>query len=790
MSTENQTPTVKLTDVKLERADAVCDQGSALQQGKDHKDITFPPDPGKYSSNIQEEDHGTLTTTTDTAKRVIAVHLSGGESLVVPILVNGQNAEGVLDSGAECCLLSEEYFKSMTPPPPILDRVSLNVVGQGIVPAFEIAIELKVGSTIYKGSAYVSKLCDDCLLGLDFMKAVLCDILISESCIWIGGQFGEKVPALFKKFGQERFHVSRVTLAKRTVIPPNSIKIADVMLMDQLDQDKSYCIEPRTARRKALVAATITPGLKETRVQIVNDHDVFITLKPGDLIGIATEVKELEQQMEPSKEDKWDKTPEPKVIQRASIKTILTKQQMEDSLPTHLTMLFKTASANLTESQALTFGEALHEYLDVFATHDLDIGCLKEIQHKIDTGDNPPLRQRLRRTPLGFEKEEQKHLQRLLDVKVITPSTSEWASPTVLIWKPDGSIQYCLDYRELNKRTVKDSYPLPLIEECLDTLAGTIFFSLLDMANGYYQIEVDQASRAKTAFITKYGLFEHTRMGFGLCNAPATFQRAMMLVLRGLSWTEVLAYLDDVIVLGRSFEDHLDNIKKVFQQFRDHSLKLKPRKCFLFQKEVPFLGKLVNASGVHVAPAKIEAVKKWATPTTKEELQIFLGFANYHRDHIKHYAEMSHPLYILTRPKSEFEWTQGHDTAFQEIKKALITAPCLAYPTATDPFILDTDASEQTIGAELLQIQDGKECVISYASNTLIREQVRWCTTRKELLAVVKFTRHFRHYLLSKQFLIRTDHNCLVWLMHFKSPEGQLAQWLEELSQYDFRIEH
>ena len=173
----------------------------------------------------------------------------------------------------------------------------------------------------------------------------------------------------------------------------------------------------------------------------------------------------------------------------------------------------------------------------------------------------------MRRTPLGFEAEEERHLHSMLNSEVIQPSSSEWSSPPVLVRKKDGGVRWCIDYRALNNVTKKDVFPLPLIEECIDTLSGTEFFSTLDMASGYWQIKLDEADRHKTAFITKYGLFEHTRIGFGLCNAPATFQRAVQLVLRGLTWKDVLAYLDDIIVVGSSFEHHLTNLRKVLVQF-------------------------------------------------------------------------------------------------------------------------------------------------------------------------------------------------------------------------------
>ncbi len=192
--------------------------------------------------------------------------------------------------------------------------------------------------------------------------------------------------------------------------------------------------------------------------------------------------------------------------------------------------------------------------------------------------------------------------KKLLEAGVIQPSASEWASAPVLVRKKCGAVRYCLDYRKLNNLTIKDRFPLPNISDCLDTLQGTTLFSTLDLAMGYYQLMIHPDSQHKTAFITKFGQFSHIRLGFGLCNAPATFQRAIQLVLRGFLWEEVLAYLDDIIVLGRDFSDALLNLSKVLERFRSHNLKLKPIKCKLLKKQVKFLGKLVTEQGISIDP--------------------------------------------------------------------------------------------------------------------------------------------------------------------------------------------
>lgn len=374
--------------------------------------------------------------------------------------------------------------------------------------------------------------------------------------------------------------------------------------------------------------------------------------------------------------------------------------------------------------------DLLKEYQDVFAENEFDLGTFTEIEHSINTGSASPIKQRMRRTPLDFVQEEENHLHTMLEAGVIEPSTSEWASPPVFVRKRDCKVRWCIDYRKLNSVTKRDVYPLPLIEECIDTLSGNEWFSKLDANSAYYQIKVKESDKDKTAFITKYGLFQFTRMSFGLCNAPSTYARVMNLVLRGLTWNIVLAFLDDILVMGKSFEDHLHNLQIVFDRFRRYGLKLKARKCLLFQKEVEFLGRKVNKTGLAKGDEYVEAVKNWKTPTTTKEIEKFLGFANYHRTFIKDYAKMATPLNRLTGMKP-YVWGQEQQDAFDSLKLALITTPVLALPNSKDLFILDTDASDFAIGAELIQVQEGKERVllmvvlVSPQSNNAIVQQER-----------------------------------------------------------------
>ena len=261
--------------------------------------------------------------------------------------------------------------------------------------------------------------------------------------------------------------------------------------------------------------------------------------------------------------------------------------------------------------------------------------------------------------------------------------------------------QILCDYRKVNSVTRKDAYPLPRIDDTLDTLAGSQLFSTLDLISGYWQVEVDSKDREKTAFCTPLGLFEFRVMPFGLCNAPATFQRLMDLVLAGLQWTSCLVYLDDVIIVGKTFEEHLLHLREVLIRLREAGLKLQPSKCSFCQKKVEFLGHIVSDKGVATDPAKTAQVAKWPTPSSQKEVQQFLGLASYYRRFVKDFATIAKPLHRLTEKTMDFKWTSECQSAFEELRRNLTAAPILAFPDFEKPFILDTDASDFGVGAVL-----------------------------------------------------------------------------------------
>ena len=251
----------------------------------------------------------------------------------------------------------------------------------------------------------------------------------------------------------------------------------------------------------------------------------------------------------------------------------------------------------------------------------------------------------------------------------------------------------------------------------------------------------------------------------------------MDLVLAGLQWNNCLVYLDDVLIIGKTFEEHLSNLNLVFNRLREAGLKLKPSKCDICKKQVTYLGHVISADGIATDPSKIEKVSNWPIPTSKREVQQFLGLVSYYRRFIKDFATIAKPLHHLPEKTTQFQWNDHCQRAFDHLRQCLTNAPVLIFPDYSKNFILDTDASDTGIGAVLSQLDDNnRECVVAYASRTLSKTERRYCVTRKELLSVVTFIHLFRPFLLGHKFTLRTDHGSLTWLANFKQPEGQLAR--------------
>jgi len=323
--------------------------------------------------------------------------------------------------------------------------------------------------------------------------------------------------------------------------------------------------------------------------------------------------------------------------------------------PDHISSLLCNLPTDLTPEQKYRAEHFIRSHVHVFSRSEYVIGRTSIIPHRIDTGDSRPHFEQLRRHPTTQLPVIDEHVQHMLEHDVIEPAASPWCSNVVMVRKQDGTMHLCVDYRKLNCLTVKDKFPLPKIDTCLDTLNGCEFFSTCDLRWGYWQTEIDERDRDKTAFVTRKGQWRFKVLSFGLANAPSQFARIMELVMSGLTYDVCLVYLNDILIFSKTFDGHLECLVTVFGRLDRYSLKLKPSKCSLFQRKVSFLGHVVNGQGIECDPDKVASIATWPTPSNIAEVRTFCGLASYYRTFVCNFAAIARPLHNLTKKGAVFE---------------------------------------------------------------------------------------------------------------------------------------
>ena len=427
------------------------------------------------------------------------------------------------------------------------------------------------------------------------------------------------------------------------------------------------------------------------------------------------------------------------------------------------------------------------DFPDVFPEDLPGVPPQRQVEFRIDLipGAAPVAKSPYRLAPAEMQ-ELSSQLQELLDKGFIRPSSSPWGSPVLFVKKKDGSFRMCIDYRELNKLTVKNRYPLPRIDDLFDQLQGASYFSKIDLRSGYHQIRVHEDDIPKTAFRTRYGHYEFLVMSFGLTNAPAVFMDLMNRVCRPYLDKFVIVFIDDILIYSRSKEEHGQHIRMVLELLQKEKLYAKFSKCEFWLREVDFLGHVVSSKGIHVDPAKVKAIKNWETPKTPTEIRSFLGLAGYYRRFIENFSKIAKPLTALTQKGLSFNWSDKQETAFQTLKRMLCSAPILSLPEGMEDFVVYCDASNQGLGCVLMQ--RGK--VIAYASRQLKTHEVNYATHDLELGAVVFALKIWRHYLYGTKCTVFTDHKSLQHIRDQKELNMRQRRWIELLNDYECEIRY
>ena len=452
------------------------------------------------------------------------------------------------------------------------------------------------------------------------------------------------------------------------------------------------------------------------------------------------------------------------------------------------------ASSQSSELDALRT-RAFAQFADVFPS-DLPDGLppARSVDHRIELepGSRPPARVGVRhnqRDEDGINAWVEENLKK----GFIKPSQSAYAAmPFQVEKKGTTERRTVVDFRALNKQTVKSKYPLPRMEELFDRLQGAKYLSKLDLRTGFHQIRLAPEDTHKTAFRTSRGLFEYLVLAMGLCNAPGTFMQLMNETFADMINKGVLVFLDDIVIYSKTLEEHEVLLSRVLQRLREHKLYAKKSKCSLYQREVEFLGHYVGEHGLRVMEDKLQAVIDWPTPKTVREVRAFLGLTGFYRKFIRNYSSIALPLTALTRTVSggPFSWGVTQERAFTELKRSLQSAPVLVLPDPKLPYVLHTDASGFAVGAVLQQDQGKGLQPIAFLSKKMSDAETRYPVHEQELLAIVHSLYQLRHYLIGAQLTVRTDHKSLVYFQTQPMLSGRQVRWLETLSQFDFNIEY
>lgn len=729
-----------------------------------------------------------------------AVQASEGNTLAVgptpklDIFIEGVPFTAMVDTGAQSTIISRQvlhkiarHLRQQGHSVPTLEKPSVRLFGKdGQKGGHELVITAQLNLTFSVDGRSVNiptfiqpESEQGCLLGMN---------VIPQLGIKLVRDNGEIIlPAR-----EADFDVAEVRLVSAVAIPSHHGKVLAATLTQAELSTKDLVFEPGDDMLQSfgvnIHEAVIAPD-EDNLVWIParNYQGVTVNLQAGISLGVAR-VLDPEQMIEAVEhEDTKDSNLESS--QNATVMALPITSERVDEILTQLDLpVDELENAELEELKAL-----VTEFADVFALNDQELGCTTLTKHSIDTGDKRPIRQQPYRTPVIRRKKITEMIDQMKDQGVVQPSCSPWASPIVLVPKKDGKLRFCVDYRRLNAATKKDVFPLPRVDDILDSLGGVKYFSSLDLLSGYWQIELDEEAKQKSAFITYDGLFEFVRMPFGLCNAPATFQRLMQQVLGDLLGKTSFAFIDDTLVASKTFKEHLQHLREVFLRLRDAGLRLKPRKCHLLRKKLNFLGHVISAEGVQPDSQKTEKVMNFPTPTDVTKVRQFLGLASYYRRFIANFARIAKPLHNLTKKGVTFHWSHECEEAFTQLKRLLCSAPVLVYP-AFGPgktFILETDASIEGLGAVLSQTQeDGSTHPIAYASRSLDKHEKNYGISELETLGLVWAVRYFRNYLLGHSCVVYTDHVACLSILNSNRPSGKLARWALTIQEMDLTIRH
>lgn len=780
------------------------------------------------------------------------------ELFYAPVLVNHSvELKGMLDSGSMACSISELAVEKLRSAGVLPERqhpeenvVLIGCGGLQTQPEGFYELEMQIyGAHCVVPTLVVPGQRDDLILGSNVIKHIV-HVMKSNSDYWcITSKHGYQPDSDVEKFlsmftGVECWKgcevpdkIGTVKLTQAVTLLPKHEHLVWGRLPANapMSPGSTVVVEPTSSKampRGVLVGRLVTPlwGDRWVPLTVVNPSDKAVTLKRNcklaDVFPCAA-IEDLDvfqgaqaasgkQHSDTETQNSGTDSEHSGAPSSVSSAVCLDKSLSELGLSD-----INVDSCQVSAACKSQLTQLISEYQDIFSRHSLDCGEVRGYVHRIRLTDDRPFRLPYRRVPPAHYQKLRQVLGDMEEKGIIRKSSSEYASPLVMVWKKDGGVRICTDFRWLNARTLKDAHPLPHQSDCLAALGGNCLFSTMDLTSGFFNIPLHEDDKKYTAFTTPMGLHEYNRMPQGLCNSPASFMRMMIGIFGDMNFSKLLCYLDDLLVFAPSEDEALSRLRLVFQRLRENNLKLAPKKCHFLQRRVRFLGHVVDGEGVSVDPAKVEVIAKMTvqdlmevdecTPSVRR-LKSFLGMVFYYQHFIPRCSAIAKPLFALTagqKRKGKFakdrksqgtyrkltsaDWTVECCDAFERLKTMLLQCVVLAHPDFNEPFVLSVDASLDGLGAVLSQVPQGesKARPVAFASKTLSASQRRYPAHRLEFMALKwSVCEKFSHWLKGRSFTIWTDNNPLTYLLTKPKLDACEIRWVSKLASYSFDLKH
>ncbi len=701
------------------------------------------------------------------------INLAGNHNSCL-IKIQKQKLRALVDSGAQVSLLHESVIKELKKRTNIkVESTKINLQtanGELMQVLGSTLIDFEIGNMkINHRFIIVKELNRKVILGRDWLTQNGVRLYFDLGSLRIGKSY---VPL------EEDIHISLIVRSVSNIkIKPNHSMLLSGKIKSQVMKNQLYEVNALTdgfiSQEPGIQIINSIVQTNDTRVPIliVNNTNKMYAIKRGCALG------------------KLDKISEESIVD--------TRPPLSDNKPGQ-TKNINWDDVKVPPKYKDKIVELLKANSDLFALSDLDLGHTSTVKMKIDTADHPPIRSKPYRIPLLKRQVVDSAIDEMLKAGIIQRSRSPWSFPLLVVEKKDSSQRLVIDFRKLNKITKPISYPLPLIDDILALLGGSVFYSSLDLKSGFWQVLLDEKDREKASFCSHRGLFSFNRMPFGLTGAPGVFQQLMSIVLEGLEKFS-LCYLDDILIFSPSLEQHLEHIQIVLDRLRTHNLKMKLSKCQFLAEETKYLGFVINEQGVKPDIEKVQAIRGLEPPQTVREVRSYLGMLSFYRRFLPQFSEIAQPLVALTKKHARFKWDENCQTAFEVLKQELTRVPLLSFPDPNKPYILYTDSSDTCIGACLVQETDEpveiipgvkNEKPVYFLSHKLSDTQCRYSILEKECFAIYYALQKLDAYLHGAKFTIKCDHLPLKYLLDSPMQNRKVQLWALSIAGYDCTIEY